>query len=41
VEYLEMPGLTLTLPQVQRFWHLRRRECEELLGALIVAKFLC
>lgn len=34
-EYLEMPGLKLTLPQAQRFWHLCRRECEELLGALI------
>ena len=40
-EYLDMPGLTLTLPQAQRLWHLRGRECEELLGALIAAKFLC
>jgi hypothetical protein len=40
-EYLEMPGLTLTLPQAQRLWHQRERECEELLGALIDAKFLC
>lgn len=40
-EYLEMPGLRLTLPQAQRLWHLRERECEELLGALIDAKFLC
>ena len=40
-EYLEMPGLTLTLPQAQRLWDLRGRECEELLGALIDAKFLC
>jgi hypothetical protein len=40
-EYLEMPGLKLTLPQAQRVWRLRRRECEELLGALIAAKFLC
>jgi hypothetical protein len=40
-EYLENPGLKLTLPQAQRFWHLRRRECEALLGALIAAKVLC
>ena len=39
-EYLEMPGLKLTLPQAQRLWHLRERECEGLLGALIDAKFL-
>ena len=36
-----MPGLKLTLPQAQRLWRLRERECEELLGALIDAKFLC
>jgi hypothetical protein len=35
-----MPGLKLTLPQAQRLWHLREQECEELLGALIDAKFL-
>ena len=39
-EYLDMPGLKLTLPQAQRLWHLRERECEALLGALIDAKFL-
>ena len=39
-EYLEMPGLKLTLPQAQRLWHLHERECEGLLGALIDAKFL-
>ena len=39
-ECLEMPGLKLTLPQAQRLWHLRERECEGLLGALIHAKFL-
>lgn len=40
-EYLDMPGLKLTLRQAQRLWHLRERECEERLGALIAAKFLC
>ena len=39
-ECLEMPGLKLTLPQAQRLWHLRERECEGLLGALIDSKFL-
>ena len=39
-EYLDMPGLKLTLPQAQRLWYLRERECEALLGALIDAKFL-
>ena len=31
-EYLEMPGLSLTLGQAQRMWQLRRTECETLLG---------
>jgi hypothetical protein len=34
-------GLEVDSSQAQRFCHLRRRECEELLGALIAAKFLC
>lgn len=40
-EYLDLPGLKLTSPQAQRLWHLRERECEALLGALIEATFLC
>ena len=39
-EYLEMPGLSLTLAQAQRMWHLRQNECEELFSALIEAGFL-
>jgi hypothetical protein len=39
-EYLDMPGLKLTLPQAQRLWRLRERECEALPGALIDATFL-
>ena len=35
-----MPGLSLTRLQAQRLWHLRERECEALLGALIDAKVL-
>ena len=39
-EYLEMPGLSLTLGQAQRMWQLRRAECETLLGALVDSGFL-
>jgi hypothetical protein len=39
-EYLEMPGLSLTLGQAQRMWQLRRTECERLLGALVDSGFL-
>src|SRR4029077_2790531 len=39
-EYLEMPGLSLTLGQAQRMWQLRRNDCEHLLGALVDAGFL-
>lgn len=39
-EYLEMPGLCLTLAQAQRLWSLDRPTCEALLEALIGASFL-
>lgn len=39
-EYLEMPGLSLTLAQAQRLWGLRRTDCEELFTALVDARFL-
>ena len=39
-EYLEMPGLRLTLAQAQRLWGLDRSACSTLLGALVDAKFL-
>jgi hypothetical protein len=39
-EYIEMPGLRLTLPQAQRLWGLDRTACDTLLGALVDAKFL-
>lgn len=39
-EYLEMPGLALTLGQAQRMWNLRRGDCERLLGDLVDAGFL-
>jgi hypothetical protein len=39
-EYMEMPGLRLTLPQAQRLWGLDSTACDALLGALVDAKFL-
>jgi hypothetical protein len=40
-EFLEMPGMRLTLAQAQRLWGLDRTVCEALLGALVQARFLC
>lgn len=39
-EYIEMPGLRLTMAQAQRLWGLDRSVCDTLLGALVDAKFL-
>lgn len=39
-EYLEMPGLQLTLPQACRLWHLDTLMSSTLLGALVDTKFL-
>jgi hypothetical protein len=39
-EYLEMPGLSLTVMQAERLWQLRRSECEHLLAALVASGFL-
>jgi len=39
-EYLEMPGLRLTLDQAQRLWQLGRRDCEDLLHILVDSGFL-
>ena len=39
-EYLEMPGLRLTLGQAQRLWGLDQRTCVQLLEFLIEVKFL-
>ena len=33
-EYLEMPGLRLTIPQAARLWNLAIAEAEQVLGAL-------
>jgi hypothetical protein len=39
-EYIEMPGLRLTIAQAQRLWGLDRAVCDALLGRLVEAKFL-
>jgi len=39
-EYLEMPGLQLTLGQVHRLCGIERGLCEEVLGALVDEHFL-
>jgi hypothetical protein len=40
MEYLEMPGLSLTVPQAQRLWGLDRTTCEAALDVLVDARFL-
>ena len=40
-EYLEMPGLRLTLPQAQRLWNLNRETCTTVFGRLVEGRFLC
>jgi hypothetical protein len=39
-EYLEMPGLQLTRPQVRRLWGLEDQECDAVLGQLVASHFL-
>jgi hypothetical protein len=39
-EFLEMPGMQLTLPQAARLCHLEPKFCEAALTALVDAKFL-
>ena len=39
-EFLEMPGLCLTIEQAQRLWSLEPRTCEALLNSLIDSRFL-
>ena len=34
-EYLEMPGLKLTVPQAARLWHLDQPRIEQLLNVLV------
>lgn len=39
-EYLEMPGLSVTLAQAARLWHVDRRSCLDVLDALTREGFL-
>ncbi len=39
-EFVEMPGLCLTVAQAQRLWGLDREFCQRLLEALVETKFL-
>ena len=39
-EFLEMPGLHLTLTQAQRLWALDQDTCAEALELLVLARFL-
>jgi len=39
-EYLEMPGLCLTLRQVQRLWGLDEETCRDAMQLLVESKFL-
>jgi hypothetical protein len=39
-EFLEMPGLCLTIAQAQRLWSLESRTCEAVLKSLIDSRFL-
>lgn len=39
-EYLEMPGLSLTIEQAQRLWALDHRTCSHVLSHLARAGFL-
>jgi hypothetical protein len=39
-EYLEIPGLRLTKPQIERLWGLDPVQSEALLAALVDVKFL-
>jgi hypothetical protein len=39
-EFLEMPGLELTIPQAVRLWNLGVDDCRHVLDALVDAGFL-
>ena len=39
-EFLEMPGLQLTVEQAARLWHLDRASCEGVLSTLVETRFL-
>jgi hypothetical protein len=40
-EFLEMPGLCLTLAQAQRLWGLDACSCQKIMDLLVEVRFLC
>jgi hypothetical protein len=40
VEYLAMPGLSLTAAQMQRLWAIDRTHCDAVLDVLVTARLL-
>ena len=40
MEYLEMPGLSLTCRQASRLWNLDASLCERILSELVAERFL-
>lgn len=40
VEYEEMPGLVLTIPQAARLWRLDRTVIEDVMASLVAADYL-
>jgi len=39
-EFIEMPGLSLTLPQASRLWGLEPRACRDVIDLLVGSAFL-
>ena len=39
-EFVEMPGLQLTLAQATRLWGLEREACQAVINALVASSFL-
>ena len=39
-EFIEMPGLQLTLPQAARLWGMDQYACQSVIDALVEASFL-
>ena len=39
-EYLEMPGLSLTIPQAQRLWAVEHSTCVQVFDSLVDARWL-
>ena len=40
-EYLEMPGMRLTIQQMQRLFGIEQTPCQAVLDSLVEARFLC